>query len=331
MCDAADKESIRHILEPYLEEVLDEQDQVLFAEAVQSAGAGALRAAYLMTWLSCAESLKRRFKEMAPRDGSAKKIAGKVTRKEDAQQSVDSYLLDRAKEYGFIGETDHSRLMHVYNMRCIYGHPYEEQPSKEDLISAASTVLEVVLGRPLKLRHGYLDDQVRLLTKEKNFLDDVPEAVERYVEEVLPKVDEALHVWFLQKLWREAEKLARDPSMGVFLRRAVWFSIGYLKAKNDLMAEWDFVPDLTNCAVVASQILAEPTLFSRIGEHAQDVVVAHLVDFARTTSDFLYLLENLDRADALTSRQKERFTAALNGMQMAHIAESGIHPKCSGS
>ncbi|MHB9091106.1 MAG: hypothetical protein ACYC7H_06775, partial [Chloroflexota bacterium] len=60
-------------LSRFLEEVASPEDKILFQEAVDAAAGGAYRAAYIMTWLSCAESLKRRFSELATRDNTAQK------------------------------------------------------------------------------------------------------------------------------------------------------------------------------------------------------------------------------------------------------------------
>jgi hypothetical protein len=169
-------------LDPYLDQVVSDQDRILFREAARTAQVSAFRAAYIMVWLSCAESLKRKFGELAPRDGNARKIVGDLQRKESTHQAVDKYILEQAKEYGLITETEFTRLEHVYTMRCVYGHPYEEQPTVEELSAAASTVVDIVLSQPTKLRHGYLQDQVRLLAEQPTFLDDLFEAVERYAD-----------------------------------------------------------------------------------------------------------------------------------------------------
>ena len=44
----------------YIDQIFNEEDRKLFQEAVLSAQAGALRASYIMIWISCAESIKRR-------------------------------------------------------------------------------------------------------------------------------------------------------------------------------------------------------------------------------------------------------------------------------
>src|SRR5260221_229408 len=98
-------------------DILDEQDRVLFHEAIVSSTAGAARGAYILIWLCCAESLKRRFREVGRRDGAARKVSGEIERKEGAHSAIDSFLLKEARTYGFIDEPGHARLEHVYRMR----------------------------------------------------------------------------------------------------------------------------------------------------------------------------------------------------------------------
>lgn len=143
--------------------ILSPQDRLLFEEAIRSARSGALRAAYIMVWISCAESLKRKFKELSARDGTAKQISGECERKEQAHQSVDHFLLEKARDYGLIAATEFTKLEQIYVFRCIYGHPYETGPSAANLISAASDVVDLVLQKTTKLRHGYLSSQVENL------------------------------------------------------------------------------------------------------------------------------------------------------------------------
>ena len=65
-------------LSSYAKNILSSEDYPLFDGAVEAGKAGALRAAYVMIWLACAESLKRRFREAEKRDHVAGKIVGEV-------------------------------------------------------------------------------------------------------------------------------------------------------------------------------------------------------------------------------------------------------------
>ena len=120
----------------FLPQIADEQDRVLFQEAVNCAKSNAFRAAYIMVWLSAAESLKRKFKILATQDTEAGQIQGQIDQKEKQQQAIDVFLLDKSKDYGFLSDSEHTRLRHIYELRCVFGHPYEEQPTFQALQSA---------------------------------------------------------------------------------------------------------------------------------------------------------------------------------------------------
>ena len=80
-------------LRQYAKKIPASEDRPLFDETVAAAMAGALRAAYVMIWLSCAESLKRRFREAKTRDNAAGKIVGEIDKLEGQHKSVDKFLL----------------------------------------------------------------------------------------------------------------------------------------------------------------------------------------------------------------------------------------------
>jgi hypothetical protein len=299
-------------LEGYLAGVLDSTDRVLFEEAIGCAKASSLRAAYIMVWLSCAESLKRRFKIASARDGAAALIEGEIQRKENNQQAVDAYLLTKAHEYGFLTDAEVLRLEHVYKMRCLYGHPYEIKPSEEDLVAAAAAVVELVLSRPVKLRHGFLTEQVRLLLKEVRFLDDYEPAVAEYAREIMPRVDGALWPWFLEKLWVETEAIIADSTMQVCVQRSLWFSTCCIKELSPtVLAGWDLRQDLTATPITAAYVLSDPAIFVVIPPHAQDIVIGNLIHRTRTRPTAFKQLQALSRAMAFSERQWQRYKDAV--------------------
>jgi hypothetical protein len=311
----------------YLERVLSPEDRVLFDEAVASARTSAIRAAYIMVWLSCAESLKRKFRELAPRDGNAARITGEIGRREANHQSVDNYILDQAKDYGFIREAEHTQLQHIYVMRCLFGHPYETRPTVEQLVAAASTAIDHVLSRPTRLRHGYITDQVGLITSDAHFLDDLQVAVENYAGEVYPRVDEGLRLYFMRRLWPELERMVHDPAMAIYMRRGIWFSRTFLRqCINELLPSWDVVQDLTRAPDTLSTILSDPTLFTQITGHAQDIVVGTLIQIARASGTGLRLITELHEAGVLSDRHRERFEEAIRELPLSYLVSSGFPP-----
>jgi hypothetical protein len=308
-------------------EVLDEQDRILFHEAVMSASCGARRGAYILVWISCAESLKRRFSAVSARDATAKRVAGEVSRKEAAHAAIDMYVLEEARKYGFIDDPAHARLKHVYEMRCVYGHPYERQPTEEELLAAAVAVVDLVLHQPVLLRHGYLQEQVRLLSTDSAFLDDQEDAVSEYAKEVAVRTDAGLVPWFVEKLWEAGEAIVADKSQARFARRIVWFSAAFLKAIGFDVKANDMRPLLAATPVVGSWALSNSALFAALPSHAQDIVVGNLLERMKTAIAGARRLQEIDSAGLLTDRQRERFGEALAGIKYAALAEAGVDLK----
>lgn len=312
-------------LKPYIDRIQDDTDRVLFEEAAACARSGANRSAYIMVWLSCAESLKRRFNSVKACDGVASAIAGKIGRKEGLHQSIDLFVLTKSKDYGFINDAEFTQLNHIYEMRCIYGHPYEKSPTEEELVAAGACVVEAVLRRPVRLRHGYLTEQVRLITEKHWFLDDDQPAVEAYAKEVFPRMDQTLIEWFLGKLWVATEANFGDKSMAQFVRRAVWFSAEILRClPKEVVATWDFRPSLADTPAVVSAALACPRLFGLIAVHSQDMVIGNLLDGAKVNRSRLKVIETLQDEGLLSARHSERFSEALAAYDVTDLRASGI-------
>ena len=309
----------------YADNILSEEDRPLFDEAVEAGKTGALRAAYMMIWLACAESLKRRFREAKKRDGTAGKIVGEIESKESEHKAVDKFVLTKAREYGFVSDLDHTELNHVYNMRCLYGHPYEEAPSQEQVSHAAQAIVTRVLAKPVTLRHGYGKTLLKNLLEEPNFLDNQKTVVEAFAQDILQRLDESIHGWLLDKYWEELEKIADDSSMSVFFRRGIWFSGKILTIVGvDIFTHDDWHERAIRFPKALMQVSSNADIFKKIGERAQDSLVGLILGEAGTHASVLKYLEQLNHSDALTKRQQERFVEHVSKMDIDSIYSSGL-------
>lgn len=315
------------ILSMYMDKVLHEDDKKLFKEAVESAKGDALRAAYIMIWITCAESIKRRFRELAARDNNAKKAISNLEDAERKKQSIDNRLIEQAAKYGLIQPSESTKLTHIYELRCIYAHPYELKPSEEELRAAAHNSVDVLLGRPTKLREGFLSEQVRRLTQDSSYIDSTSEACSEYVNEIIVKVADDLHLFFLTKLWKETEPMTSDASSRDFAIRAVVVSAEYLKLLPDDIFETISVEDeIANYPRLLRTILVRPEIFERLKSRAKDIVVGKLVEISMSSSNFVGKFEILYDQDLLTQRQKQRFEETIQQAPYHVLRASGVDP-----
>jgi len=312
-------------LSSYAKNIHSTEDHPLFDDAVEAGKAGALRAAYVMIWLACAESLKRRFREAQKRDGAAGKIVGDIEAKEREHKAVDKFVLTKAHEYGFVSDSGHTILNHIYEMRCLYGHPYEEAPSQEQVSHAAAVVVEHVLSKPVKLRHGFGKQLLKSLLEERSFLDDQQTAVEAFAKDILPRLDESIHGWLLDNYWSELEKNSSDSSMSVFSRRGIWFSrTMLLEVGVDVFSNDDWHDKTCKFPKVLMRVCGIAGVFKEIGKRAQDSLVGLILTESSTRASVLTHLERLNNSGALTKRQRERFVEHVSEMEIGAIRSAGL-------
>jgi hypothetical protein len=305
--------------------IIEAEDALLFDEAINSATSSAVRAAYIMVWLSCAESLKRRFRVAKTRDGAAKRICGEIERREKAHQSVDVYLLDEAKDYGFLSDTEHLQLKHIYEMRCVYGHPYEKAPSDQELVAAAECVVEIVLSKPVRLRHGFLDNQAKLLTQNSTYLDDDHSAVCEYSKEIISRADPSLLEWWCEKILTGMETIKADPNLGVMVKRGYWVVENVLKSLSSSdLAGWNIEQLLLSFPDFAPRLLALPTVFPHLSQQQQDMIIGALLEAADARPAGLGRIQTLDQNSCLNARQRTRFKESVADVKLESLSKAGL-------
>lgn len=164
------EEQLHQLLNSYVAKVINTYDKILFVESVKAAKASALRAAYITLWLSCIESLRRKFQELAVHDPQALKTMGELATQEAEKHPIDEYLLGKAKEHGLISTEVFGKLEHIYQMQRIYSRPYEDTLKLEAFVADASIVVDSILGKPTKLAVNRVTEQFHRLSRELNSL-----------------------------------------------------------------------------------------------------------------------------------------------------------------
>ena len=311
-------------LDSYVDTVLEEQDKVLLREASECLRAGAGRAAYITVWLATAEALRRKFVLAQTFDGQAGQIVGQIQQREAAHKAIDSLLIEKARDYGFVSDAEAQRLRHLYENRNIYGHPYEQSPSDAAVVAAAADAVEVVLGRDVRLRHGYLDRQVSRLTGDTTFLADDPTAVEAFAKQVHRRSGSDLHMWFVRKILTALAPIFADPSQDLLQRRGVQFLRAFLLADPTVFEDWEAADDLPDHPDVLPGALADGDLFGRISNHAQDIVVNVLAQRAPADPAFLGPLWQLRQDGVLAARHLEQVDAILETLPLNRMAGRGL-------
>ena len=278
----------------YIQKISKKEDRILIQESLKIIKCRQYRAAYILIWIACVESIIRRFNEIKQFDNEAGKIYGKIIKIEEGRQATDKNIILYAKNYGFINDIEYSKLLQIYNLRCIFVHPYNQSPTKEEVDVAFANIIDIVLSKPLLLTKGYISKELDKLLNNKDYLGNYSEAMISYAEEFYQKIDKDLFEYFIGKYWKNLELYVYKTENQLLLNRGV-FITQYLLSKyepiflnNDsflnIILENDFIP---------LYVLSKPNIYMKLSNRAKDSIVANAVNSPRFKYFKIKLLEPL--------------------------------------
>ena len=309
--------------------IAEDVDYLLFDEVAKTLDAGAFRAAYVMTWIAVAESLRNKFVVMADRDAEVGRIVRTVEHAENKDEPTDRLILDAAAKLGLVSSDEARKLGHMREMRNVYAHPRQAGPSEEEVLAALATAVDSVLSRSPALRHGYVNGLLVSLFDDRHFLDDVEEIVSDYASGVARRVHLDATPYLVAELLKRLEPLMGDPEMGMLRRRCIWFSRAVLdELRPTLSAErWDVVRIMQRCPRASSALYSEPVIWPLLPPQAQDMAIGRLLepaDRSRPSATDIRRVRELQARGLLTSRQEERLDAVLGSVGVNVLAAAGM-------
>ena len=155
----SDFDNLVKSIENNLPRIKNQEDQTLYKEALSCFKIGAYRASYIMFWLCCAESLKRKFKEAGiAGDNFANNRYSRFIQDEKKEKSIDRALISSSCTYGFIDKVGERKLSDFFAMRSVYAHPYQIAPTMNEVYNIALGILDLVLSNEDELGEKYIDD-----------------------------------------------------------------------------------------------------------------------------------------------------------------------------
>lgn len=313
--------------ESMLSRIENEKDRILIKEAILAYHGRALRAAYVMTWIACAESIKRRISESASWDKEAESIQTRIRGLEHNQKAIDGKILELASSIGMIDEIEAEQLANVYKNRNIYGHPYERTPSEAEVISAIELVCDAVLSKPLRYKHRFIKGLQDDLFARKSFLDDTYGAVDEYVNNfVLKRVDPCVYKILIERCWKGLDKIVGDKSNNLFVRRVARFC-QTLIINSDVFDEWssdDWHQAICHYSGALHIICFREEILKRLDDRAITSWFAFALEQAEIHPEEYGGLFMFEKLGILTPRQIEQLHVGISGCKGNGLLQTNI-------
>ena len=321
-----DIEITEEMLSDIASRISHDEDRCMFEDVAKTIRAKANRSAYIMIWITCAESLKRRLLWSSEKDSQAGKLWGEIEEAEGKHHAVDAKLVDACKKIGIISDVESTRLSQIYENRNIYGHPYNVAPDQASILAAVNTVVDAVLSKENKLRHAYAEERLKFLTQDATYLEDDVKKVEDYAVLVADRMDRNVHKYFLMRYIEAIETIWSDPEQKTFKRRGQWFCrrfLEYVRADTIILAdEWhDLMAKMPN---FISWLAGWRFVFPSLSEAAKDEAVLKNIEMSGGNPQRLNMLYTLSSEGYLSESQRARFDEKCKSLTPYELGETEI-------
>lgn len=307
-------------------------DYTLFDEAAKCLEAKAFRAAYIMTFICIAESLRNKLVVMSERDAEVSRIVGRIEEAEQKGRPTDKLLLEKAFNIGIITQIEFEKLENIRKMRGIYAHPIGESPSEIEAFASLYLAVEVVLSKPPFLRHGYVNNYLlKSLFEDRHFLVDDPDKIQRYATDVARRVHPGVLPYLVEKLTERLERIFDDPEKKIFLRRGLKFGTSILACCANLLTNnWDVLTIVQKYPTAGSLLFSIPDVFLQLQTQEADMVFGNLIEPVKgtkiqpPTALGLQRARELSLAGFLTDSQKVRLSNSIERTSLITLQEAGF-------
>lgn len=264
-----------------LNKIQNEEDKILITDAIKLADSGFLRASYIMSFLACIESLKRRFIELGKKDSTIGRINTEIKKKEELHESVEKYVITKAKDLMLIDDIEKSKLEYFWGMRSVYSHPYERNPSYLDCQHIINSVYEIVLSKPLLIRTGILSSIRKRITDEESYIRNDNCEIDNFVKELFTRVDPSCFSNFWEKIIESIENTPVEEHKSIcYLRqkqvcKSLLRNFGYNNIFKDDTEIENFIYQHKTATIL---FFSDCEVFRILNKRLQDIIFRILIE-----------------------------------------------------
>lgn len=293
-----------------ISKIKNKEDKPLISDAIKLCENGFYRASYIMAWLSCAESLKRRFYELGARDSKAGHLFKEIEELERQHKSVDNDIIDGAFNCNLITDSEKEKLKHFFCMRSVYSHPYEEAPTKVDCEQIIENVIQIVLSRPVLLKEGGISFILDRLTKEESFLNNSSTEINTYSKELISIIDPKKYSYFFKKYLQFLNDTPKDQRKGILYNRGIMI-LSYMAFNIGIENIWsneEFENILYTYRNASLNVFAELNIFLLLDKKFKNIIINRLFEDIPDNLSLIKYLDSFYIKNILTEKQRRNFS-----------------------
>ncbi|WP_061298450.1 hypothetical protein [Leptospira borgpetersenii] len=292
-----------------------------FDECVRCYNSNNFRAGYILTWTLLCESLKEKV-FLAADQGEKNAIiySKQIESSEKHKKSVDNIVIEAAKNLAFIEYLSFSDIDFFWSKRCIFAHPYNVQPSADELRHIIERTVILSLSQELRYKKPYLESLISNIINKPHFLPLKESDLKSYFDSIIPRIDETLLPFLFKNLMYELESLIDKTNSSINSNTIFKIRIFIIQILNNTNSslesdEWRIESYATanplNCFVGFVHELIWPKLSDRVCQILIQFSTAYLLNTPIIGSP-IAKLNDIEKFGLLSLEQKRELKNAIN-------------------
>jgi len=308
-------------------EIVAKQDKVLFNEVIGCTLSGNFRAAYIMSWISVIESLKRKIFSFADLgDKNSEEAKEKITALENKKASADRQIYELAAKCDLIGNSELDTVQYLWGQRSLFAHPYEKQPDLEEVKFIIDQAIKISLGKDLTFNKSYLKELSNNIIEKPYFLPSDITEIRNFSKRKISRIREKLHPFLFKTLLAKIGVLVKENFVEGELIKFRFFIIElFLNTKLKLSSPlWTLEDKITKFPFESFIGCVHSETWSVIPDRPKEMLFSYFEN--ETDSKKMSLLKqtfsNMVSNEALVEPYFSRFIAKLNQMSFTSAINS---------
>lgn len=298
-------------------QIVEEDDKILFNETVGCFLTGHYRAAYILSWITIIESLKRKinlFSNLG--DSRATNAIKEIEETEDKKLSTDRLIFEESKKCGIIDNADLSTINYLWEQRCLFAHPYNKQPEIDEVQHIIGQSIKLVLGRQLLYNKDFLTNLSDNIASKPFFLPNEIEKVREFAIRTITRTPKDLHPFFFKTLLFKVGEIINMPEKFYELRKLRYYLVELFANTELNLADqkWSLEDRVTKFPYECMLGFVHQDIWQKLPDRIKEMLTAYVVNENNTNKliNLKAIVVNLIVDNKLEESLKQKYYSKLN-------------------
>lgn len=300
--------------------IIESDDRILFDEATGCFLSGHYRAAYILSWISIIESLKRKIKLFSNLgDSRATDACNKIEKDELQKGSTDKLIFEESNNCGILDKADLSTINYLWEQRCLFAHPYNKQPEEDEVKHIIMQSIKLVLAKELFYNKFFLTELSENIAYKPFFLPIEIGRIREFAKRTIARTPEILHPFFFKTLLKKVGDISSNQEKYSELRK-LRYHLVELFINTTLSLDnisWSLENRVTNFPYECFVGFVHYETWNKIPDRIKEMLISYFEneqDDKRLIS-LKVIGNNLIQNGVLSDSLKGKYIAKLNGIK----------------